>query len=88
MVFNGLLTLTILSGFILAGLSMARALDDFLDKREKMMKGFSAAGKAIKAGVSDKDYKTAATKARDIAGSLEASTFAKHWPQNSTDPAP
>lgn len=86
MVFNGLLTLMILSGFTLAGSSMALAQEDFLDKREKMMKGFSAASKAIKAGVSDKDYKTVAAKARDIAGSLEATSFAKHWPQNSTDP--
>ena len=44
---------------------------DVLEKRQKLMKGQSAAAKAIKGAAEGKDYATVETKARDIMGTAE-----------------
>jgi len=44
---------------------------DVLEKRQKFMKGNSAAAKAIKGAVKDKDYATIETKARDLMGNAD-----------------
>ena len=45
------------------------AQDDVNEKRQKLMKGQSAASKAIKAAASSKDYATIEAKAKDLMGS-------------------
>lgn len=58
------------------------AQDDVLEKRQKLMKGQSAASKAIKNAAKDKDYATIETKAKDLAGS--AGKIADLFPKGST----
>lgn len=72
-------------GALMLAASGAFAQDDFLTRRQNLMKGNNAALKEIKAAVEKKDYATVATKVKDIADKLEMSAFAKHWPHNSTD---
>lgn len=64
----------------------AFAQEDFLAKRQNLMKGISATAKEVKAAVEKKDYATVSTKVKDIADKLEMTAFAKNWPHNSTDP--
>ncbi|HEU4344484.1 MAG TPA: cytochrome c [Candidatus Binatia bacterium] len=47
------------------------AQEDVIEKRQKLMKGQSAAAKAIKGAAESKDYATIETKAKDIMGSSE-----------------
>ena len=47
---------------------------DVLEKRQKFMKGNSAATKAIKGAVEAKDYATVETKAKDLMGNAEKIT--------------
>jgi cytochrome c556 len=51
--------------------SQVLAQDDVIEKRQKAMKGNSAAVKAIKAAVETKDYATIETKAKDIMGTAD-----------------
>ncbi len=44
---------------------------DVIEKRQKLMKSNSAAGKAIKKAVEEKDYATVETKAKDIMGNMD-----------------
>ena len=44
---------------------------DVIEKRQKLMKSNSAAAKAIKKGVEEKDYATIETKAKDIMGNMD-----------------
>lgn len=44
---------------------------DVIEKRQKLMKGNSAAAKAIKKGVEEKDYATVETKAKEIMGNMD-----------------
>jgi cytochrome c556 len=44
---------------------------DVIEKRQALMKGQSAAAKAIKAAAESKDYATIETKAKDLMGSSE-----------------
>ncbi len=55
---------------------------DVLEKRQKLMKGQSAAAKAIKGAAEGKDYATVETKARDIMGT--ADKIVDHFPKGST----
>jgi cytochrome c556 len=64
--------LTLLSAFVavfIAGQVFAQS--DVIEKRQKLMKGQSAAAKAIKGAVESKDYATIETKAKDLMGSSE-----------------
>jgi cytochrome c556 len=47
------------------------AQEDVIEKRQKVMKGQSAAAKEIKAAVEAKDYATIEAKAKDLMGSSE-----------------
>jgi len=77
---------TAFAGLLLSmGASSAMAQDDAIERRQKLMKGFSAAAKEVKAAVENKDYTTVAVKVKDIADSLDMAAFAKNWPHNSTD---
>ena len=58
----------LLSLFICAEL-FAQA--DVIEKRQKLMKSNSAAAKAIKKGVEEKDYATVELKAKDIMGNMD-----------------
>jgi cytochrome c556 len=51
--------------------SQVLAQDDVIEKRQKAMKGNSAAVKAIKGAVETKDYATIETKAKDIMGTAD-----------------
>jgi cytochrome c556 len=55
---------------------------DVIEKRQKLMKGQSAAAKAIKGAVESKDYSTVETKAKDLMGS--ADKIVEHFPKGST----
>lgn len=44
---------------------------EVIEKRQKLMKGNSAAAKAIKGAVETKDYATIETKAKDIMGNMD-----------------
>ena len=44
---------------------------DVIEKRQKLMKSNSAAAKAIKKGVEEKDYATIETKTKDIMGNMD-----------------
>lgn len=79
------LTLTAVAGG-LVWLSASGALaQSEIDGRQKLMKGFSATTKEVKAAVEKKDYAMVATKMKDVAESMDMANFAKHWPHNSTD---
>ena len=66
---------TIIAGlFILLTASVSSqvlAQEDFIEKRQKAMKGNSADVKAIKGAVESKDYATIETKAKDIMGTAD-----------------
>ena len=66
---------TIIAGlFILLTASVSSqvlAQEDFIEKRQKAMKGNSADVKAIKGAVESKDYATVETKAKDIMGTAD-----------------
>ena len=51
--------------------SQVLAQEDFIEKRQKAMKGNSADVKAIKGAVESKDYATVETKAKDIMGTAD-----------------
>ena|SRR6187431_3244365 len=51
--------------------SQVLAQEDFIEKRQKAMKGNSANVKAIKGAVESKDYATIETKAKDIMGTAD-----------------
>ncbi len=51
--------------------SQVFAQADVIDQRIKLMKSNSAASKAIKAAVAEKDYATIELKAKDIVGNLD-----------------
>lgn len=44
---------------------------DVIEKRQKLMKSNSAANKALKAAVAEKDFATVETKAKEIMGNFE-----------------
>jgi cytochrome c556 len=65
-----------LAGFVFGIISLFAATDlfaqaDVIEKRQDVMKGQSAAAKAIKGAVESKDYATIETKAKDLMGSSE-----------------
>ena len=62
--------------------SQVFAQADVIEKRQQLMKGQSAAAKAIKGAVESKDYATVETKARDIMGS--SAKIVDHFPKGST----
>ncbi|HEX9664119.1 MAG TPA: cytochrome c [Candidatus Binatia bacterium] len=62
--------------------SQVFAQADVIEKRQKLMKGQSAAAKAIKGAVESKDYATVETKAKDLMGS--ADKIVEHFPKGST----
>lgn len=47
------------------------AQESWPEKRQKLMKSNSAAAKAIKTAVAEKDYATVATKAKEIMGNMD-----------------
>jgi cytochrome c556 len=47
------------------------AQDDVIEKRQKLMKSNSAAAKAIKKAVEEKDYATVQVKAKEIMGNMD-----------------
>lgn len=51
--------------------SQVLAQEEFIEKRQKAMKGNSADVKAIKGAVESKDYATVETKAKDIMGTAD-----------------
>ena len=51
--------------------SQALAQEDVIEKRQNLMKSNSAAVKAIKGAVENKDYSTIETKAKEIMGNAE-----------------
>ncbi len=60
--------------FIFLSLAISSQLfaqSDVIEKRQKLMKSNSAAAKAIKKGVEEKDYATVETKAKDIMGNMD-----------------
>ena len=73
-------------GALMLAASGAFAQDDFLARRQNLMKGISATAKEVKAAVESKDYATVSVKVKDLADKWEMSAFAKNWPHNSTDP--
>ena len=66
--------------------SQAFAQADVIEKRQQLMKGQSAAAKAIKGAVESKDYATVEAKAKDLMGSsakiVDAVSEGKHHRQN------
>ena len=62
--------------------AQAFAQADVNEKRQNLMKGQSAAAKAIKGAVESKDYATVETKAKDLMGS--ADKIVDHFPKGST----
>jgi cytochrome c556 len=62
--------------------SQVFAQADIIEKRQKLMKGQSAAGKAIKGAVESKDFATIEAKAKDLMGSSEKIVAA--FPKGST----
>jgi cytochrome c556 len=66
----------ILTGALFGFMTLAVSTQDFAqaqvnEKRQDLMKGQSAAAKAIKAAVEAKDYATVETKAKDLMGSAD-----------------
>ena len=66
----------ILTGALLGFMTLVVSTQDFAqaqvnEKRQDLMKGQSAAAKAIKAAVEAKDYATVETKAKDLMGSAD-----------------
>ncbi|HZD42086.1 MAG TPA: cytochrome c [Terriglobales bacterium] len=51
--------------------SLVLAQSNTIEKRQKLMKSNSAASKALKAAVADKDYGTIQSKAKVIAGNMD-----------------
>lgn len=81
------LSLMLFGGYLLSvGASSAVGQDDFIARRQKLMKGNSAAAKEIKTAMAKKDYATVASQAKIIVDSRDMAVFAKLWPGNSTDP--
>src|SRR5918994_2813489 len=69
---RGKITLAVLFAFVtLLVTSQLFAQADVIEKRQKVMKGQSAAGKAIKEAAESKDYATIEVKAKDLMGSSE-----------------
>jgi len=62
--------------------SQVFAQSDVIEKRQQLMKGQSAAAKAIKGAVESKDYATVETKAKDIMDS--SAKIVEHFPKGST----
>jgi len=62
--------------------SQVLAQSDVIEARQKLMKGQSAAAKAIKGAVESKDYATVEAKAKDIMGS--ADKIVDSFPKGST----
>ena len=58
-----------LFGFLLVGAAFQDVAQAQVDKRQDLMKGQSAATKAIKAAVEAKEYATVEAKAKDLMGS-------------------
>ncbi len=79
------LTLTAVAGGLVWLSASGAMAQNEIEGRQKLMKGFSAATKEVKAAVEKKDYATVAVKVKDIADSLDMAAFAKNWPHNSTD---
>ncbi len=80
-----LLTLTVIGSALLCLSGSAAMAQNEIEGRQKLMKGFSATNKEVKAAVEKKDYAMVATKMKDVAESMDMANFAKHWPHNSTD---
>ena len=81
------LSLMLFGGYLLSvGASSAVGQDDFIARRQKVMKGNSAAAKQIKTAMAKKDYATVASQAKIIVDSRDMAVFAGLWPANSTDP--
>ena len=81
----GKILMSAVFGFMaLAVSAQSFAQDAEIAERIKLMKSNSAAAKAIKSAVSKNDYATVASKAREIANSMEMKSFARLFPQNST----
>jgi len=77
----------ILSGALCGLFAMILSSDvlaqaDIIEKRQKAMKGNSAANKAIKSAIGSKDYATVEAKAKDIMGT--ADQIPKLFPKDST----
>lgn len=85
MIFKKVLTLTAVAGSMLWLSASGAMAQNEIDGRQKLMKGFSATNKEVKAAVEKKDYAMVATKMKDVAESMDMANFAKHWPHNSTD---
>lgn len=69
--FRKLLIGTICGFFAMVVTAELYAQADVIEKRQKAMKANSAASKAIKAAVAEKDYATVEAKAKDIMGTAE-----------------
>ena len=79
------LSLLLMAGYLMVmGASSALAQDDSYKQRNKLMRSSSAAVKQMRAALAKKDYATVEAKAKSIADSLEATSFAKLWPRDST----
>jgi cytochrome c556 len=72
----------VLGGTVGLSASQLYAQADVIEKRQKLMKGQSAAVKAIKGAVETKDYATIETKAKDLMGS--ADQIVSSFPKGST----
>jgi cytochrome c556 len=76
MVWAGAFTLSLFLGAPVFG------QQDVIEKRQKLMKGQGAAGKALKKAVEEKDYGTVELKAKEIVGS--AGQITELFPKGST----
>lgn len=80
------LALVLMAGTMFSSVAVtAYAQDDYLARRQKLMKHFSAENKAIKAAMQRNDHRTIVAKAKELASSMDMAKFATHWPHNSTD---
>lgn len=61
--------LAVLLSFFMASELFAQA--DVIEKRQKLMKSNSAASKALKKAVEEKDYATVELKAKEVAGNMD-----------------
>lgn len=85
MIVGKILALTVVTGSMLWLSASSAMAQNEIDGRQKLMKGFSATTKEVKAAVEKKDYAAVATKMKDVAEGMDMANFAKHWPHNSTD---
>jgi cytochrome c556 len=69
--FRKLLLGSVCGLFAMVVAAQVSAQADVIEKRQKAMKGISAASKEIKAAVGDKNYSTVEAKAKDIMGTAE-----------------